>query len=290
MRNSSPFRLLSASCLLLFIACGPTGGDDAGTDAASSEDPDCSVFGTCEGGLTCCDGDCVDTERDPDHCGSCGLDCSAEGGFCSSDSVCSALSWNAICDNANLLALHDGVASDDSATDAVRDELASLCGVSVENAAATDASVVAADGRPLVGSGTTVVVGGGGFFQPVIRYAEASGETPIYSDQIDNGATSRFIRRDGGAVLATVPSDTTGEGEDWFTVYLVEEPVGGALLLAAYGFTMNGSRASGIFARDVVLADPSAAAATWYLVRWQDGDGTAGPSAGDTFDVVDSGS
>lgn len=276
--------------LLVAAACGPGVPGDVGADAAAEEPIDCSVFGTCEGNLTCCDGECVDTESDPDHCGACNMDCSAEGGFCSSNSACSALTWNALCDNTNLLALRDGNPSDDATTDVLRDEVTSLCGISAETGSSGDAGLVASDGRPLVGSGTTVVMGGGGFFQPSIRHAETAGATPVFADQIDGGATSRIVRRDGGEVLATVPSDTTGEDGDWFVVYLAEEPVGGALLLAAYGFTMNGTRAAGMWAPGAIFADPSAAVDTWYVVRWDDTDVTDGPSPGDTFEIVQSGS
>lgn len=286
MRNTS----LSLFCFASFVlvaGCGPTtSGDDGGTDAANLES--CSAFGTCEGGLTCCDGFCIDTENNPDHCGACGIDCSNEDGFCSSDRSCSALTWNAICDNANVLALKDGNPQDDATTDTLRDEVQSLCGVTAQSGGSTDASLVNADGSPTSGVGTTVVMGGGGFFQPPIRFVESQGVTGVYADQIDNGNTSRMVRRDG-TVLATVPSTTTGEGEDWFTVYLVEEPVGGALLLAAYGFTANGTEAAGLWAPDAIFADPSGVTNTWFVVHWTDTDGAAGPSGGDTFEVIDSG-
>lgn len=288
MRN----RIVSSSLALPFLvvlgsACGPGLGTDAGTDAAAAES--CNVFDACEGGLTCCGGVCVDTETDPDHCGACGLDCSAEGGFCASGGSCAALAFNALCENSNLLALYDGNPPDDATTDILRDEVAAMCGVSAENASTTDSSLVENDGRPLVGVGTTVVMGGGGFFQPPIRYVEELGVTPVYVDQVDLGATSRIVRRADGDVLASVPSTTTGEGEDWFVVYLVEEPERGAVLLAAYGFTLNGTEAAGVWARDAIFRDPGAIDDTWWVVRWVDSDPSAGPTSGDTFEVVDSG-
>src|SRR5690606_12241808 len=100
---------------------------------------------------------------------------------------------------------------------------------------------------------------------------------------------ARMVRRGDGAVLATVPSTTTGETADWFTVYLVEAPTRGALDFAAYGFTLNGTRAAGVGVRDEALVDPAQVPNTWRAVRWEDTDDVSGPSSGDTFEVVSPG-
>lgn len=274
--------------LALAASCSPgVGNDDAGTDAAAVET--CNVFDDCEGELTCCDGFCVDTEADPDHCGACGNDCSEEGAFCSTGATCVALDFASLCENTNLLALYDGITPDDETTDVLRDEVAARCGRTVSSGNTSDRSLVDAEGVPQFGVGTTVVLGGGGFFQPLVEHVENTGVTPIFTDQINGGSLARMIRRGDGAVLASVPSTTTGEGEDWFTVYLVEEPTRGALVLAAYGFTLNGTRAAGVWARDAIFADLDGVSDTWWAVRWEDSDGTSGPSVGDTFEVVASG-
>lgn len=83
----------------LFAACGddfetPAGDGDSGTDGSTGGssgtggtagtgnasgtgggDVDASEGGACEAGLTSCDGACIDTETDKDHCGSCETKC-----------------------------------------------------------------------------------------------------------------------------------------------------------------------------------------------------------------------
>ncbi len=266
-------------------ACDPGGGADAGTNPAQLG-PACDLLGRCDEGLTCCEGTCADLSADPNHCGACGERCSDDDGFCASGGSCAPLAWTSLCDNANLLALRDGVPDDDTATEQMRDALAARCGVSPQTGATTDASLVGSDGEPLVGVGTTVVTGGGGFFQRTVRYLENTGRTAVYSDQVDGGATSRMVRRSNGEVLASVPSDITGEGADHFLVYLAEDPVGGALMLPAYGFTRHGTRAGAWWLDNVLLADPGAFSSSWYLVEWTAAGGGEGPGPADSYEIL----
>lgn len=70
-----------AAGLAATLAAGATcGGDDSGTpDATDVTDltETADEGGTCTGGLTWCDGGCVDTNISPTHCGGCGNSCGA---------------------------------------------------------------------------------------------------------------------------------------------------------------------------------------------------------------------
>jgi predicted small lipoprotein YifL len=78
--RSLRFAALACLAVLGFLAaCGDKPGP--------SEPPDASVPETCtEAGTELCDGSCVSTGRDPEHCGGCGKACAAgagcEGGVC----------------------------------------------------------------------------------------------------------------------------------------------------------------------------------------------------------------
>lgn len=264
-------------------ACGP--GSDGGTTPAE-EGPACDLLGNCDNGLECCNGTCVDLEGSPTNCGACGVDCAFDDGYCASGGSCAELTWTGLCQNTNVLALRDGVAADDAATDQMRDAVAAACGVDAQTGASGDSSLVDSDGRPRVGVGTTIVTGGGGFFQPTVDYIEETGRTPVYAEQTDGGATSRLVRRSNADVIASVPSDVTGEGSDTFVVYLVDDPAGGALMLAAYGFTGHGTRAGAWWVENVLLADPSAHTSSWYAVEWTNSGQSSGPDSGDDFQVI----
>jgi hypothetical protein len=266
-------------------ACAPGADADGGTSPIQAG-PACNLLEQCEGELTCCEGSCVDLSSNPSHCGACGERCSDQDGFCASGGSCAPVAWTSLCQNVNLLALRDGVSDDDVATEQLRDALAAECGVSAQTGATTDASLVGADGAPLVGVGTTVVTGGGGFFQRTVRYLEDTGRTPVYADQVNNGNTSRIVRRSNGEVIASVPSDISGEGRDYFVVYLAEDPAGGALMLPAYGFTRYGTRAAAWWFHNVLLADPGAFSSSWYLVEWTKDGQSGGPGADDSYEIL----
>lgn len=67
------------------VAPGPDDGADTGVDAGDTDDGGL----TCDQGEESCDGECVETATDPDHCGSCHNGCSSdeicEDGTCSLD-------------------------------------------------------------------------------------------------------------------------------------------------------------------------------------------------------------
>jgi hypothetical protein len=56
------------------------GEDDAGFDAEPVDASSCPM--TCTGGLTCCDGDCVDITMDQNNCGRCGMRCPGDERCC----------------------------------------------------------------------------------------------------------------------------------------------------------------------------------------------------------------
>lgn len=66
-------------------AATPQDAADTSPEADASPEPDTGEP-TCSGGLNLCDGECVDLQVDPDHCGACGAACSSgdacEGGNC----------------------------------------------------------------------------------------------------------------------------------------------------------------------------------------------------------------
>src|SRR5690606_37743418 len=96
------------TCMGGVCRCGGGGGCSAGTACCGSGASasctrldtvaNCGACGrTCSGSQQCCDGNCVDVQRDPSNCGSCGRSCSNDatdsctGGVCTcgSGAACS---------------------------------------------------------------------------------------------------------------------------------------------------------------------------------------------------------
>lgn len=57
-----------------------TGGTNTGGQAGSGGQTACMP--ACSGGRRCCEGECVDLESDPRHCGACGIECSEDTPYC----------------------------------------------------------------------------------------------------------------------------------------------------------------------------------------------------------------
>jgi hypothetical protein len=54
-------------------ACTPCSGPPSGNGSATCDGTSCGI--TCQGARTPCNGDCVDTQTNPQHCNSCGVQC-----------------------------------------------------------------------------------------------------------------------------------------------------------------------------------------------------------------------
>jgi alpha-tubulin suppressor-like RCC1 family protein len=105
--------VLTFGAVLTITACvgDSSSGYDAGLDATSEAGPDATIEGgdapgTCDGGQMC-GGQCVDTQTDPQNCGTCGAACT--GSFACTKGVCG----NAIADIAagsyvSCALLHEG--------------------------------------------------------------------------------------------------------------------------------------------------------------------------------------
>ncbi len=75
---------------------GGTSGSGGEPSASGGAPPvSCMDDFDCEG-FTCCDGECVNLENDPENCGQCGVECEGETPYCAS--MCIARPCSASCD------------------------------------------------------------------------------------------------------------------------------------------------------------------------------------------------
>jgi hypothetical protein len=226
----------------------------------------------------------VDPARDPGHCGTCGTACAAAD-FCG-QGQCRQSLLASLCDQAEVVALLDGIDVDDATSRALAAAVASSCGRagSVLEAGQTDAGVLdPRTGEPLR-LGAVLVAGGGSYRQRAVDWLETQGLAPIIGPT--SNAIYQYTRPDGGVVAEALPSSIT-PSHDLFVVQLARAP-SGAVVLNAAGIFSPGTTAAGWYAVNRLLPAPALAAKAWYVVEWTDsGDGAPGDA--DAWTVVASG-
>lgn len=268
---------------------GGDGGGDA-SEAGPQCDPDAGA--SCDGGLTCCSGQCVDPTKDPNNCGSCGTACTTAQ-FCTG-AGCTDMGVENVCANAHATVVLDGIATDEDAGSTIGAALAASCTPAVVVAAlGQDAGGVLdpATNRPITGVGNTFVAGGGAFGQLGVAYMNNQSLTPVYVTVDSNAMTASFVQRSTSAALVTAPMSMLTASHDYFVVQLAVEPTSGTLCFIAYGFFAPGTSAAAFWASTQMVPNRASFTNRWYVYEWTDNadGGVPGPSADDTFTPVASG-
>lgn len=249
-------------------------------ESACTTDTDCGA----EAPL-CCEGSCFSLNDDPNHCGACNQRCDA-GEYCSRQSSCEIVSLRSICSNGSLIGLLDGDSTDEDAVRRLLSHYRQRCAGQTSTQGASDTSLFNPAGQPLAGVGTTLLAAGGGYRQPVVRYLDLNGLSPFFTDQQDNGATARLVRRDTGEVVAEVETAAPAADQDVFVSYLVEDPEGGSLLWVAYGLFAHGTQGAALWLTEIAPNLFPLMDIHWAAVRWSDTDHVPGPTPDDTFDII----
>jgi stigma-specific protein Stig1 len=286
--------------------CTPCVKDDECTGGrvcnAGTCGPRCGDGGAaCTGNLVCCTDHCVDTTRDPLHCGACGMSCPATQ-FCGNASTpaCRDSILSNVCNTKKATFLLDGLTDDDAASNVIRTAISTLC-VPVPTLTTVNqwmsVAINTTTGQPLAGGGELLVAAGGDSNHRLVNYLEDSRTSAIYNET--DGIAVLYFKRHGGApdggdaVLRTVTLASLNAGHDFFTVYVVKDPISGTFSLVVYGINSPGTRAGAYYFANVMLPNVVGDVATftqaWYLYEWTMADGGAGPSMADTFTLLDSG-
>lgn len=278
-----------------------TGGSVCNTGTCG---PRCGDGGVvCTGNLVCCSEHCVDTTRDPQHCGACGSTCSSAQ-FCGNASTpaCRDNVLRNVCNTKKATFLLDGLSDDDASSGVLEDAISRLCvprPVLTSVNQSTSVAINNTTGQPLVGGGELLVATGGDSTQLLVKYLETSRTSPVYNETV--GATQFDWKRRGGAadggdaVIKTVTLSTITPTHDYFLAEVVKDPQSGTFSLVVYGIGGPGTRAGAFYFGNVMLpnivgADVTTVTQVWYLYEWTStGPPDAGPSMADTFMQIDSG-
>lgn len=183
--------------------------------------------------------------------------------------------------------LIDEVAADDDAGMSMGAALATACApaLGLRLAGQADAGVLrVADGAPLQ-VGELLVAAGGSFRQDAVRWLETENralvrDTSTATDMI-------YSLRDGG-VASTVPFATLGTTRDRLVLQVVRAP-SGSLVLHAAGYFGPGTLAASYWFVQNVLPLRATLTTAWYVIEWEDLDGTGGPTAADRYTLIASG-
>jgi stigma-specific protein Stig1 len=243
----------------------------------------CSEGGTCAAPLSCCNGVCVDTSKDPRHCGACGQTCSATQ-FCTG-TACSETVFANVCTNPNATVIKDQYDPDNNAAAAIGSALTMSCMPPTMVVARDqgEAGVLTASGRPLAGVGNTYLIGGGSFGQRAVDYLDKTDMTPVYLTF--DGVTAQFLNRRTGEVLVTTLASALNDGHDFFYLQMFVEPLGGTLCINTIGMYAPGTVAGGFWLSTEIIPKRAMYTDTWYAFEWID-SGDKIPNAADTFRLI----
>jgi len=243
----------------------------------------CSEAGSCAAPWTCCGGICVDTSKDPRNCGACGQACSATQ-FCTG-TACSETVFANVCGNPSAVVIKDPHETDNNAAAAIGTALMMSCTppTAVVTRDQGEPGVLSPSGRPLAGSGTSYLVGGGSFGQHVVDYLDKTDMTPVYLT--GDGATFELRNRGSSQVVVSGPTSTLTDGHDYFYLQMFVEPLGGTLCVNAIGVYAPGTAAGGFWLATEIIPKRATYTDTWYVYEWTD-SGDKIPNAADTFTLI----
>lgn len=267
---------------------------DAPVDTAPAPPPDvrehlvdaaipCTEGGACAAPLACCNGICVDTSKDPRHCGACGRTCT-DTQFCTG-TACTETVFANVCANPSATVIKDPYEADNNAAATIGAALMMSCTPPTMVVARDqgEAGVLSGSGRPLAASGTTYLMGGGSFGQRGVDYLDKTDMTPVYLTF--DGVTAKFNSRRTAEVLQATPATALNDGHDYFYLQMFVEPLSGTLCINAIGMLAPGTLAGGFWLATEIIPKRAMYGDTWYVYEWTDsGDKIA--NAADTFRLI----
>jgi len=246
----------------------------------------CGDGGECSASLSCCATFCVDTRKDPHHCGACGTACGASS-FCTG-TACSPVVFPSVCDNPNALVVKDPHEPDNIAAARIGAALMATCMPATVIAEKDQEAPGVLDpaGRPLGGGSTSYVVGGGPFGQRLLGYLDKAGLTSVYIT--GDGTNITFRSRMTSQDVVAAPTTTLTAGHDYFLVEVVAEPISGTLVIAAMGMLAPGTSAAGFWVSTEMVPKRAMFPDSWYVFEWTD-SGDQVPNAADAFRMIANG-
>ena len=190
-----------------------------------------------------------------------------------------------------MTALTDGLSSDDAAAAGIGTAFGASCSpapTTTTEPASSSGFVNATTGSPVTNGGNLLVMFGGPYGQPVVKYLETAKIAPLYVTYAGNRRYVYERASSGGSdhALVDVDASVLTATHDYFLMEFVIEPVSRTPTLIIYGFGAGGTDAGSWFFTNRVLPDPSKFGNAYYVYEWTDSDGTAGPSAGDGFSQI----
>ena len=194
-----------------------------------------------------------------------------------------AQAFSGLCTFTRATVIENGLTVDDGAGGALAAAVGSGCGsaptlrtVSQDSPGILDP----ATDRPLLAD-DLAIIGGGDGPNRAIAYLLAADTPVIWS----GSSVATYTERRTGRVI------TQGRVRvrDYAVVMVVTEPIGGGRILSASGMVGNGTRAAARWFATQIAPGIGNATDGWAVVEWTNTDADPAPSAGDSYDVIGSG-
>jgi hypothetical protein len=190
-----------------------------------------------------------------------------------------------LCGNPNATVIKDQYEADNNAAAAIGAALTMSCTPPTMVAARDQAEtgVLTPSGRPLAGSGTTYLIGGGNFGQRAVDYLDKTDMTSVFLT--GDNTNIKLHNRGTGEVVLSVPVSSINDGHDYFYIQMFVEPLSGTLCVSAVGMFAPGTVAGGFWLSSEIIPKRAMYTDTWYAFEWTD-SGDKIPNAPDTFRLV----
>lgn len=141
--------------------------------------------------------------------------------------------------------------------------------------------------RPLLGPDDLAFVGDRQYAQDVMRYLSKA-DTPVV--WTNTSTTHEFYDRLSNTLILSIPQNQIDGSHDIGVIEITHEPIGGTVVLTAFGLTADGAMAASVYYREFRAAGIVTDTNAYYVVSWANGDADPAPTyPGDTFTLLGSG-
>lgn len=195
-----------------------------------------------------------------------------------------AVSWSALCERTRATVVQESIENGTGGT-VIADALKKGCGsmLTVSTAPATGPSNLfdTSTGQPTAPQ-ELLVVSGGGFVQPMVKYLEERRVAPLH---YAGNETRAILRRGDDAPVLDVPLDLLTASHDYAIIELVPT-ANDSLVLVSYGFYSPGTKAAAWYFANRLFSERATAPGAWRVVEWTDSNGDGQPNETDQWSTA----
>lgn len=236
------------------------GGEGEGEGPVRTE---CAILDCESHGLECCNSKCVDVNYDRDNCGACGCPTN-DNAVCSASSIVKA-SFKNVCQYSNIVAVHDGIASDNIVVNNIVNNIIINCGEQdFQDIASFDHNQVdQINGQPLV-KNSFIITAGGPSINIISGFNQSLPQSITFSSS--DGFNFAFTDTSNNEVLFASDTNQLSDNNDIILIQIRVDIINNNVIMNMYGVNSNGTGAAAEFVNKII--DDGINDNSWFLVKW----------------------